>query len=507
MKILAVTAAAVSLVAATTPVARAPLALRPGSAASAPRAATRSVRSFHRDGVLGTSADFKFVSASPAAADRAEAAALAEIERLRRTLSSWDSTSEISRLFATGSLAHPSAELVSVLRQYEQWNARSGHAYSARIGELSAVWQQAAKAGALPNDAALATVSASIAGPAWRIEPNGSITALTTHRADLNSLGKGFIIDRALAAVRANVPQVEGALVNIGGDVHVWGIAPTSSTWRVAVANPLNHADNAAPLTTLALTAGSVSSSGDYERGYDIGGRHYSHIIDPRTGQPASRVIQATVVASNNATANALATTLTVLSPDSGLALVRSVPGAEALIVTAAGERMRTAGFAKFETPVATATAPAVPAAIAAKLAINVTPTEPNRHAPYVAVWVTDTAGKHVRTIVFWGDKPKYLHEMSKWWALNHSDTGLIDAITRASRPAGKYSLEWDGTDQKGAPVAAGPYMFWLEAGYEDGPHSAKSVTLVCGAAEVTGAIPQASAFGGAEVSCGPAKN
>src|SRR5712675_1550249 len=87
--------------------------------------------SFHYDGVLGTSADFTFVSLSKSDATRAERVALAEIERLRLELSSWDDRSELSQLFAQGSLEHPSAELLDVLNRYSAWNARSGHAYSA----------------------------------------------------------------------------------------------------------------------------------------------------------------------------------------------------------------------------------------------------------------------------------------------------------------------------------------------------------------------------------------
>jgi hypothetical protein len=252
------------------------------------------------------------------------------------------------------------------------------------------------------------------------------------------------------------------------------------------------------------LNGGAVSSSGDYERGFTIGGTHYSHILDPRTGRPANRVTSVTVIAPANAIANAVATTLSVLEPEQGMALVRATPGAEAMLVTADGAVMRSSGFSRYERPM-----PArgtVAATISAKLAIDVTPTVANRHQPFVAVWVTDTAGKHVRTIAFWGDKPKYLHEMSKWWSLNKGDQPLIDAVTRATRPVGKYTLEWDGLDQKGAAVPAGSYSFWLEVGFEDGAHSAKSVTVSCGKAPVTAAIPSAAAFTGADVSCEPAK-
>ncbi|MEP6778853.1 MAG: DUF2271 domain-containing protein [Gemmatimonadaceae bacterium] len=481
------------------------------AAANYGRPVPRRVASFHHDNILGTSADFKFVTTSPNSAANAERVALAEIERLRRVLSSWDSNSEIARLFTVGQLEHPSPELVAVLNQYTQWNERSGRAYSARVGELSALWKQATANGSAPTAPVLANVVAEIAAPAWRIDAaSNRIVALTTHRVDLNSLGKGFIIDRALQTVRDSVKEVDGLLINIGGDVQVWGAPPTGTAWHIGVANPVNHADNAKPLVQLALHGGAVSSSGDYERGFTIGAKHFSHIIDPRTGQPANDIVGVTVIAANNATANALATTLSVLSVESGLALVRTVPGAEALIVSANGKSVQSPGFASYvELPSTNLNASgkaAAPATLAAKFAIDVNPTERNRHPPFVAVWITDTAGRHVRTVAFWGDKPKYLHEMSKWWALNHADTQLIDAVTRATRAAGKYTLEWDGLDQKGAAVPAGPYLFWLEVAFEDGAHSAKSLMLTCGASESTGTIPQAAAFTGAEISCGSAK-
>ena len=68
-----------------------------------------------------------------------------------------------------------------------------------------------------------------------------------------------------IAVVRDSIPAVRGELINVGGDIHVWGTAPTGATWQVAVANPRDHADNAVPLTRLALRNRAVSSSGDYE--------------------------------------------------------------------------------------------------------------------------------------------------------------------------------------------------------------------------------------------------
>jgi FAD:protein FMN transferase len=463
------------------------------------------VYSFQHDGVLGTSLDLQFVAASERDAARAESVALAEIERVRRIISTWDSSSELSHLVQRGRLEHPSPELVTVLQQYDRWHVASGEAYSARVGALTALWSAAAKAGHLPNAQAIATTVATIRTPAWRIDAvDGSITSLTSS-IDVNSLGKGFIIERAVAAVQAAVPEVRGGLVNIGGDIHAWGEAPAgASAWRVGVADPRDHFDNALPLIRVALTDRAISSSGNYERGFDIAGTHYSHILDPRTGYPADAVPGVTVIANDNATANALATTLSVLGPVDGLRLLATVPGAEAIWITREGRLVRSPGFAAYEisSPVVT---PAR-ANLGATIDVDITPTIGNRHRPYIAMWVTDTTGAHVKTLAFWGDKPKYQREMTKWWGAFGSDHDLVDAVTRATRPVGKYTFEWDGTNQAGVAVKPGPYMFWLEGAFEDGPHSLKSVVVVCGTTPATGTIASAAAFAGGTVQCGPAK-
>lgn len=481
------------------------LALTPYPA-SVPRPALRPVLHafvFQHDGILGTSLDLTFVTASPTEAEVAEHVALAEIERLRRIISTWDRSSEVSRLVASGHAPHASADLIAVLNQYGAWQQRTGNAYSARVAMLAGLWREAQQQNRLPDSAALAAVVRSIQSPAWRIDGT-AVTMLAPTPIDLNSLGKGYIIDRVVQLVRERVPGVRGGLVNIGGDVRAWGEAAHAggSTWRVAIADPRDHADNAAPLSELHVADRAVSSSGNYERGFDINGQHWSHIIDPRTGYPADSHAGVTVIANDNATANALATAISVLSAGDALRLVAATPGAEALIVTSKGTTIRTPGFAAFESPRPSPAAPAAPSLIQGSVVFDVTPKESNRHRPYVAVWITDTANKHIRTLAFWGSKPKYQREMSKWWGQFGTETDIVDAVTRATRPTGKYTLDWDGLNQAGAAVPAGPYRFWLEAAFEDGAHSVKSVVVNCGGSTATGALDAAAAFAGGLVEC-----
>jgi thiamine biosynthesis lipoprotein ApbE len=465
-----------------------------------------AVTAFHfaHDGILGTSLELTFTATTADEAAHAERAALAEIERLRTVLSSYDAQSELSRLVATGRAAHPSADLSAVLSRYTFWNQRSGGAYSARVAPLTALWRAAEADRRLPAEAELAAATARLAKPAWTIDASG-IHLLTTDRLDLNSLGKGYIIDRALDAARAAVPSLGGGMINLGGDVRAWGVASADrATWRVGVADPRAPADNAAPLVILALTDRAVSSSGRYARGFNIRGTHYSHIIDPRSGRPANAVAATTVIAPDNATANALATTLSVLTPDEGLHLAATTPGVEAMIVGADGVTHRTAGFAAYEIA---SPAPAGRGTVTATVTINITPSRPNRHRPYVAVWVTDADGKPVRTLAFWGTKRKYIPDMSKWYGVMSTGApAVIDAVTRATRPVGEYTLEWDGLDDAGNAVKAGPYTFWFEAAFENGPHSLRSTMLDCTNGAVTGAFETTPAFVGGTVTCRAAK-
>jgi thiamine biosynthesis lipoprotein ApbE len=475
------------------------------SAPSVARTATTDFYSFSHDGLLGTSVDLTFAAPSLSAAATAERAALDEIERMRRILSGYDSTSELSRLRSTGRDPVASPELIAVLQQYADWESRSGHAFSSRVGVLTSLWADAERRGRAPDSASLACAVASIRQPAWRIDSAlHAVTALTSQPIDLNSLGKGFIVGRAVAAARAAVPSLRGGMIDIGGDVFVWGDAPSKGdgAWRIAVMNPRDHADNAPALTRLHIAEGAVSSSGVYARGYTIAGRHYSHIIDARTGQPADSVIGVTVIAHDNATANALATSVSALGPREGMLLVRETPGAEALLVTSDGHEIRSPGFAAYEIRDAHTAIAASRATVQATMSIDVTPRDYMRRRPYVAAWVTDAAGKHVRTLAMWGDRYKYQRDLRTWWQLVGSDGAVVDAVTRATRNAGQYTLEWDGLDQSGAPAPPGTYGFWLEAAFQNGPHSLRVVKVACGATRSTATIEGTDAFAGGQVAC-----
>jgi thiamine biosynthesis lipoprotein ApbE len=463
----------------------------------AERAGHLGAASFHHDHVLGTSLDLWVIAPGPSVAEAAERAALDEIERLRQVFSVYDPESELSRLNRAHGPVPASPDLLAVLRLYELWGPRSGGALNAQSGGLVRAWQEAEKAGREPAAERLKQIVREARGPGWEVvEASGAVTRLTAQPLDLNAIAKGYIIQRAAAAVREREQAVQGLLLNLGGDLVAWGRAgPGAAGWPVDVQDPLRPEENAPPLTRLEIQDRAVATSGGYQRGYTVGGTRHSHLLDPRAGRPAEGVAGATVVAADNVTANALATTLCVLPPDEGLRLVEATPGAECLLVAADGRQFRSPGLRALEGAAPRARAADAPAAARPKAdgwpegyRVSVAIELPNVKSarryrrPYVAVWVEGANGKAVRTIAVWASRPKWFKDLTDWWKFAKDDPDLVRAVTRATRGPGQYEVVWDGKDDKGNPVPRGTYTVRVEVHREHGKHLRQSGKIACGA-------------------------
>jgi hypothetical protein len=295
-------------------------------------------------------------------------------------------------------------------------------------------------------------------------------------------MAKSCIIDRATdAAMRTGV---SGAVVNIGGDIAVRG----EHAEAVEIADPHSPEENADPIARVLIRDRAIATSGDYRRGVTIDGRHYSHIIDPRTGAPAQDVVSSTVIASNPADAGALATAFSVLRPSESAKLAASMPGIAYLLVKKNGDRFTNGEWRAYQ--VAAVTKPAVSrTAFAAaapagfwdpsmELTIDFEIAQPRGFAkrPFVAAWVEDANHFQVRTIALWYQKDRYLTEMKSWYRSDRmramaEGKDIVRSVSSATRGPGKYSLKWDGKDNAGRTVKAGKYTVYLEVAREHGTH------------------------------------
>jgi thiamine biosynthesis lipoprotein len=132
------------------------------------------------------------------------------------------------------------------------------------------------------------------------------------------------------AARRARaIDGVAGVVVNIGGDIQHMGDRAVT----VGIADPCAPAENAPPIAAVRLANAGLATSGGYRRGFTLNGRRVSHIVDPRTGEPADRIASASVFAPDCATADALSTAFSVMEPSESVALADAMPGVGCLLI------------------------------------------------------------------------------------------------------------------------------------------------------------------------------
>ncbi|WP_162404159.1 DUF2271 domain-containing protein [Pseudoxanthomonas jiangsuensis] len=455
-----------------------PLALAAALACVSPAAV--AVERHHREPVLGTSLDLQLAGVDAATGERMLAAALDEIAAHEAVLSGWRGDSALSRLNAGTPVAGPPPALREVLRACEQWRARTAGAFSCRLGSLAQAWRQADADGVLPSRPELRRQARELAKAPF--DPQAPVLAAPPgRRFDVDGIAKGWILDRVLLRLRTELPQARGIAMDIGGDGAYWGRDDDGRPWQVAVADPLAPRDNhdVRGIARLRLDDAAMASSGHASRGYAVGRRQFSHILDPLEGWPVAYAPSATVVAADAATADALATALTVMPIREGLALVDSLPGTAALVVGEQGVAFASAAWpARLEPD----EAGRVPQRDGQACTLQVDYTIPQRPAdryrnPYLALWIARPDGTPVRQLLVLGDRSRWLGELPAWWRhYGRNDNAAALGIARPTRRPGAYSVGWDGRDDFGRAVAQGDYLLQAEAAREHGGHETLSL-------------------------------
>lgn len=146
---------------------------------------------------------------------------------------------------------------------------------------------------------------------------------------DLGGIAKGYAVDRAADVLRKR--GLRDFLVQAGGDLYGSGRKPDGTPWVSGVQDP--RGEKGEYFATLPLEDHAFSTAGDYARAFIHEGRRYHHIIDPRTGYPATECRSVTVWAPTALLADAIDDAVFILGPEKGLELVESLPGVGALIV------------------------------------------------------------------------------------------------------------------------------------------------------------------------------
>ena len=270
------------------------------------------------------------------AAREAFESALAEIRRLERLMTTWRPDSDVSKVNAAAGKEPVvvSNETLEVVQQSLRAAEMSEGTFDITFETLHGLWKFDEDLD--PHPPSEADVKARLAGVGWRhVQVDAAKHTVFIDREGtrigLGGIAKGYAVDRAASILTAK--GLPAFYVQAGGDLYARGTKPDGTPWVAGIRDPRGKPDQFFAL--LPLVDHAFSTAGDYERGYVVGGKRYHHIIDPRTGMPATASRSVTVWAPSAFIADAIDDAIFILGPEKGSKLCESVDGCGAVIVDA----------------------------------------------------------------------------------------------------------------------------------------------------------------------------
>ena len=271
------------------------------------------------------------LEAEPSQAPELFTDAWGEFDRVDRRMSSYRADSEIERLGST-TCCPVSADTMEVLEFSQRVCRGTDGAFDVTVAPLIDAWGFRGHPPAVPSEAELAAALAKVGCDRFRLSTSDSCVWLDegTH-VDLGGVAKGYALD--LARKRLVERGVRRAVLDLGGQLHHIGTGHP-----VVVAHPLEPRKG---FVSFSVTDASVSTSAQTEHYLEIDGHRYGHILDPRTGHPATGMLSVTVVHPSGMVADALSTALFVGGPKLVESVLKEFPDAGLLLIRepgAAGE-------------------------------------------------------------------------------------------------------------------------------------------------------------------------
>jgi thiamine biosynthesis lipoprotein len=315
---------------------RAPVENAPAPVATPP---FQPVKVDVRENAMGTSVTFVAFTTplvDDTAARNAMAKAFAEIVRLEAILSEWRKDSDIGRINQTpGEWVKVGPESLEVTKKGVWAGSVSEGVFDITFQAMSDVWKFGSASDPKPRVPTRAEIEPRRKLVDYRrVELDDTASSVRVGKGQqlgLGGIAKGYIVDRAARVLRD--AGLDAFLVQAGGDLYGAGKKPDGSPWVSGIQDPRGSVGEF--FATIALENHAFSTAGDYARSYVVNGKRYHHIIDPRTGYPATACRSVTVWAEDAFVADVVDDIVFILGPEKGLPLVESLEGVGAVIVDA----------------------------------------------------------------------------------------------------------------------------------------------------------------------------
>jgi thiamine biosynthesis lipoprotein len=283
--------------------------------------------------LMGNRFEISVIANDPDFANCCIEAAINEIQRIEKLLTTFNQSSTTCKINAAAGISPVKVEpeVLELIKRCLKFSEITQGSFDITYGSLDkSLWNFDPNMTALP-DAATAKKSVGLINFRNVIIDEKEETVFLKNkgmRIGFGGIGKGYAAERAKSVLQ--VMGIESGIVNAAGDLTTWGYQANGKPWLIGIADPdsIHH-----PFSSLNITNMAIATSGNYVKYAVIGGKKYSHTIDPKTGMPVGGIKSVTIIAPNAEVADALATPVMVMGITAGLHLINQLPRTSCIII------------------------------------------------------------------------------------------------------------------------------------------------------------------------------
>ncbi|MEO0046998.1 MAG: hypothetical protein RL705_2189 [Bacteroidota bacterium] len=287
--------------------------------------------------LLGSPFEITVVANDTLQAIQYEDMAIAEVKRIENLISDWIPTTPLSQINQNAGKqpVKVPAELIELIERSTKISKLTDGAFDISYASMDKIWKFDGSMKEMPSPEAIKKSVEKVGYENIVIDKEKQTVFLKLEgmKLGMGGIGQGYIADKIKALL--NSKGCASGLVNVSGDISTWGRQPNGEQWKVGIKNPMNKNKIFA---TFPLEDTAVETSGSYEKYVTFNGKRYSHIIDTRTGYPATGLISVSIFAKTTELADALATGVFVMGKDAGMNLVNQLPGIGCIMVDEEGK-------------------------------------------------------------------------------------------------------------------------------------------------------------------------
>ncbi|HCQ12671.1 FAD:protein FMN transferase [Flavobacterium sp.] len=287
--------------------------------------------------MLGSPFEISVVANDSIKANEYSNLAINEVKRIENLISDWIPTTQISEINKNAGIqpVKVDQEVFDLVERAIKISKLTNGAFDISYASMDKIWKFDGSMKEMPTPEAIKKSVEKIGYQNIILDKENKtiFLKLSGMKLGLGGIGQGYIADKVKDLLQSK--GCNSGLVNVSGDINTWGKQPNGDLWTVGIVNPMNKNK---VFATFPLDNSAVETSGNYEKFVTFNGIRYSHIIDPRTGYPATGIVSVSVFAKQTEIADALATGIFVLGVEVGLDLVNQLKGIECIIVDDKGK-------------------------------------------------------------------------------------------------------------------------------------------------------------------------